>query len=109
MANLQLHPGKCMFVQPQIQYLGIVLPEKRISASPNKVKAMRDYSAPKNVKDFRAFLGLASFYRRLVPGVAEAVKPLMELTKKDRQVIKGSSQQKTVEDMDSLCTTSLLA
>jgi hypothetical protein len=27
-ANLQLHPGKCVFAQPQINYLGYVLSEK---------------------------------------------------------------------------------
>jgi len=27
-ANLQLHPGKCVFAQPLVQYLGFVLSEK---------------------------------------------------------------------------------
>jgi hypothetical protein len=27
-ASLQLQPGKCVFAQPQVQYLGIVLSEK---------------------------------------------------------------------------------
>jgi hypothetical protein len=33
-ANLQLQPGKCVFAQPQVQYLGYVLSEQGISASP---------------------------------------------------------------------------
>ena len=66
-AILQLHPGKCVFAQPQVQYLGFVLSEKGVSASPDKIKAARDYPTPRNIKDVRAFLGLASFYRRLVP------------------------------------------
>jgi hypothetical protein len=32
-ANLQLHPGKCVFAQPRVQYLGFVLLEDGISAS----------------------------------------------------------------------------
>jgi hypothetical protein len=59
-----------------MQYLGYVLSEKGVSASPDKVKALREYSAPKNVRGVRAFLGLASFYRRLVPKFAEIAKPL---------------------------------
>jgi len=39
-ANLQLHPGKCAFAQPQVQYLGFVLSEKGVAASPEKVKAV---------------------------------------------------------------------
>ena len=40
-ANLQLHPGKCVFAKPQVQYLGFVLSENGVSASSNKVKAVR--------------------------------------------------------------------
>ena len=108
-ANLQLHPGKCVFAQPQVQYLGFVLSEKGVSASPDKIKAVKDYPTPRNVKDVRAFLGLASFYRRLVPRFAEMAKPLTELTRKDRQFVWGPSQQKAFEDMkERLCTTPVL-
>ena len=86
-ASLQLHLGKCVFAQPQLQYLGFVLSGKGISVSPDKVKAVTDYPTPRNVKDVRGFLGLASFYRRLVPRFAGVSKPLTELTRKDRQFI----------------------
>jgi hypothetical protein len=62
-ASPQLHPGKCAFAKPQVQYLGYVLSEKGVSASPDKVKAVREYPVPKNARDVRACLGLASFYR----------------------------------------------
>ena len=109
-ANLQLNPDKCVIAQPQVNYLGYVLSEKGVSASPDKVKAVRDYPPPKNVKDVRAFLGLASFYRRLVQDFATTAKPLTELTKKDRPFLWGPSQQKAFESMkDKLCTTPVLA
>jgi len=72
-----------VFVQPQVQYLEFVLSAFGISALAGEVKAVRDYPAPGNVKDFRTFLGLASFYSILVPDFAEVVKPLTELTRKD--------------------------
>ena len=34
--NLQLHPGKCVFAQPQVQYLGFVLSGKCVAASTEK-------------------------------------------------------------------------
>jgi hypothetical protein len=109
-ANLQLNPGKCILAQPQVQYLGFVLSENGVSASPEKVKAVRDYLTPKNVRDVRAFLGLASFYRRLVPNFSAIAKPLTELTRKDRQFVWGLCQQKAFEEMkDRLCTTPVLA
>ena len=107
-ANLQLHPGKCVFARPQVNYLGFVLSEKGVSASP-KIKAVRNYPIPKNVKDVRAYLGLASFYRRLIQDFAAVEKPLIELTK-DRPIIGSESQQKAYESIkDNLCTAPVLA
>ena len=60
-ANLQLHPRKCVFMQPKVQHLGYVLSKDGVSASADKVKAVMDYPTPKNVKDVTAFLGLCSF------------------------------------------------
>jgi hypothetical protein len=54
-ANLQLHPGKCVLAQPQVNYLGFVLSEKGVSASPDKIKAVRNYPTPKNVRTFAHF------------------------------------------------------
>jgi transposase InsO family protein len=109
-ANLQLNPGKCVLAQSQVQYLGFVLSERGVAASPEKVTAVRNYPVPKTVKDVRAFVGLGSFYRRLVPKFAEIAKPLTELTRKDRPFEWGPRQQKAFDDLkDRLCTTPVLA
>jgi hypothetical protein len=53
--NLQLHPGKYVFAKSQVQYLGFTLSDKGVAASPDKVKAVKQYPTPTNVKDVRAF------------------------------------------------------
>jgi hypothetical protein len=78
-ANLQLYPGRCVFSQAMVQYLGCVLLEEGISASPDKIEAVKKYPTPKGVEDVRAFTCLASFYRRLVPNFAEIAKLLTTL------------------------------
>jgi hypothetical protein len=80
-ANLLLQLEKCTFALPQVNYLGYVVSWDRVTASPVKVKSVRQYSVPKNMK-VRSFLGLASFYRRLVPKFAEIAKPLTQLIRK---------------------------
>jgi hypothetical protein len=92
-----------------VQYLGYVLSEDGISASPDKVKAVKDYLVPQNVKDVRAFLGLASFYRRLVPNFAVLAKPLTTLTHKDQKFEWGPSQKEAFQSMKEKCTTPVLA
>jgi len=109
-ANLQLHPRKCVFAQPKVQYLGFVLSENGVSASTDKVKAVREYPTPTNVRQVRVFLGLASFYRRLVPNFAQIAKPLTTLTRKDQKFEWGPSQREAFEGLkDKLCTTPVLA
>jgi len=98
-ANLQLNPDKCVIAQPQVIYLRYVISEKEVSATPDKVKAVRDCPTPKNVVSVRAFFGPASFYSRLVQDFATITKPLTEFTKNDRQFLWGSSQQKTFDNM----------
>jgi len=93
-----------------VQYLGFILSEDGISASPEKVKAVRQYPTPKSVKDVRVYLGLASFYRRLVTNFASIAKPLTTLTRKNQEFIWGPSQQENFQNLKSrLCSTPVLA
>jgi hypothetical protein len=109
-ANLQLHPGKCVFAQPQVKYLGFELSENEVSACADKVKAVMEYPTPKNAKNVRTFLGLASFYRRLVPRFAEVAKPLTLLTRKNKIFAWGLSQEEAFQRMKNRpCTTPVLA
>jgi len=109
-ANLQLQPKKCVFAQPEVQYLGFVLSENGISASTEKVKAVREYPTPKNITEFTAILGLASFYKTLVPNFAQIAKPLTTLSRTDQKFEWGPSQKEAFEGLkDKLCTTPVLA
>ena len=109
-ANLQLHPGKCVFAEPQVQYLGFDMSQNDITSSPEKVKAVKQYPAPKNVKEVRSLLGLASFYRKLKPNFAEIAKPMTVLTRKRQEFIWEPKQQEAFQTMkDTLCTVPVLA
>jgi hypothetical protein len=48
-SSLQLLPFKSAFAKPQVQYLGFVLSENGVPASPEKVKTVKQYPTPKNV------------------------------------------------------------
>jgi hypothetical protein len=87
-----------------------VLSEIGVSASPDKVKAVKEYLTPKNAKDIGAFLDLISFYRKLVPHFAEVAKSLTKLTWKNQYFIWGPSQQEAFEELKyRLSTTPVLA
>jgi transposase InsO family protein len=109
-ANLQLQPEKCEFAKDQVYYLGHVISSKGIEASPDKVKAIQEYPVPKTVKEVRAFLGLASYYRRLVQGFAQIAKPLTQLTRKDEKFEWNCQCQNAFDELKhKLSTTPVLA
>ena len=109
-ANLELQPSKCVFVQPQVEYLGYVISRDGIRASPEKTRAVKNFPVPRNAKEVRSFLGLASFYRRLVPKFAQIAKPLTELLRKHMPFAWTECQQSAFENLKTfLCSERVLA
>jgi hypothetical protein len=81
--NLYLNVKKCFFGKRRIHHLGHIIGEGEIRPDPEKVAAVRDAVAPKNVKQLQAFLGLANFYRPFLgEKVADISEPLNQLLKK---------------------------
>ena len=100
-AGLRLKPKKCKFPHPKVEYLGHVVSAVGVQTDPEKLKAVRDFPTPVNVKRLWSFLGLASYYRRFIPN------PLHALTKKDMAYIWTPRCQQAFEEMKQLLTTSL--
>ena len=59
-------------------------------------------AVPENLTELRAFVGLASYYRRYVEGFSDIAKPLSELTKKNQPFIWGPQQQTAFETLKDL-------
>ena len=92
-ANLKLKPSKCRLFQTKVKFLGSVVSADGIESDPDKLKAISDWPVPENLTELRAFVGLASYYRRHVEGFSDIAKPLSELTKKNRPFSWGPEQQ----------------
>jgi hypothetical protein len=104
-AGLQLDVDKCEFHQEQVTYLGYVISTKGISMDPNKVKDILNWESPRNVKDVRAFLGFANFYRRFINDFSYIASPLVALTKKDARFKFDGTCQKAFETLKQAFTT----
>ena len=80
-AGLTLNVSKCIFATNFIFHLGHIIDEKGIRPDPAKISSLVNFKV--NIKSLRAFLGLASFYRRFVPEFALLAHPLHGLLKKN--------------------------
>ena len=79
-AGLKLKPRKCVLFQKSFAYLGHIVNEHGIETDPAKVERVRKWPVPENVTEVKSFLGLASYYRRFCPKVADVARPLYKLT-----------------------------
>ncbi|KAL6731328.1 hypothetical protein Aduo_002203 [Ancylostoma duodenale] len=50
--------------ETEVSFLGHVIDANGLYMDPKKVEVIKNYPAPKNAKQLRAFLGMASFYRK---------------------------------------------
>jgi hypothetical protein len=74
--------SKCSFYQKHIHYLGHIISKDGIAMDPKKTKAIREWSALKNVVEVRSFMGLASYYRRFIERFSKISHPITSLQRK---------------------------
>ena len=78
--GLKLNPEKCRFGADSVNYLGHVISANGIATEEEKVRAVREWKVPNTIRKLRAFLGLASYYRKFIAGFAKIAKPLHAVT-----------------------------
>ena len=104
-ANFKIQPEKCVFATDTVEYLGHVCTPSGIRPDPQKIKAIELYPVPKTVRDIRAFIGLAGYYRRHVRNFAELAKPLTTLTKKGVPFEWTNEQQQAFQRLKDILST----
>jgi hypothetical protein len=104
-AGLQLDIDKCEFHKTEVVYLGYVIGTDGVQMDPKKVQTIVDWEYPTNVKDVRAFLGFANFYRRFINDFSGLTTPLIALTKKDAKFAFDDPCQKAFDDLKRAFTT----
>jgi hypothetical protein len=81
--DLYLKPEKCNSEKEEIEYLGMIIKPGEVWMDPGNVAAVKDWPTPTVLKEVRAFIGFANFYRRFIQDIATLARPLHNLTKKD--------------------------
>lgn len=109
-ANLKLKPSKCCFAQQEVAFLGHVLSSAGLKLDPKNIERVRDWPAPTNPSEVRAFLGLCSYYRRFIYQFSKMSEPLHALTQKGKTFLWTEVEQRAFESLrHALCNTPILS
>jgi hypothetical protein len=65
--------------------LGHIVSKDGIFVDPEKIEAMREWSAPKNVTEVRSFMVIAGYYRRFIAGFSRTTHPITSLQRKEKK------------------------
>ncbi len=58
--------AKCKFLKPSVNFLGHRVDADGIHTTDEKLKAIVEAPAPKNIQELRSFLGLINYYGKFI-------------------------------------------
>jgi hypothetical protein len=79
--KLYAKESKCEFFKHEVEFLGHRVGQDGVRMMEDKVQAVREWPTPRSVRDVRAFLGTAGYYRKFIRDFSAIAAPLSELTK----------------------------
>ena len=91
--GLKISPKKCQLFKPELQYMGntMFIKDRQVCVKllRSRIEAIQQLKHPTNVKGCRSFAGMVNFVSIFCPELQKLLKPIYELTKKDRHFIWG--------------------
>ena len=101
--DLKISPKKCQLFKTQLQYMGntIFIKVKKVCVKPlqSRLEAIQKLKPHTNQKGCQSFAGIVSFVSIFCPELQKLLKPIYQLTKKNRPFIWGDEQQRAFEEI----------
>lgn len=79
--------------------------DKRIQPDPVNIKKAINWPTPTNVTHVRGIVALGSYYRRFVQDFSKVIKPLIQLTEKNKSFVWDADCHKSFNHLKSYLTT----
>jgi len=100
--GLKLNVAKSTFGASEVCYLGYLIDKNGLRPGSEKLDAVKKLEAPTSVKKIREFVGLANYFRFLIPHFALFSGVLTNLTKKNSGYVDGPLPAKAIEAFNYL-------
>ena len=100
---LKISPKKCQLLKTELQYMGntIFIRNKRVCIKPlrSRIEVIQKLKPPMTIKECTSFVGMVNFVSIFCPELQGFLKPIYDLTRKERHYIWGEEQQKAFEEI----------
>ena len=107
-AGLRLKKGKCVFMEPQVTYLGHRVSKEGIQPMEDKVEAITNAPPPRNVSELKSYLGMINYYQKFLTNLSSVLAPLHSLLNSKTHWHWGKDQQQAFEQSKSFLKSSRL-
>ena len=104
--DVRLNKEKCSFSKSEVTFYGHIFSSEGLRADPEKIEAITNMSAPKNVSKVKSLLGMAQYVSRYVPEYATITALLRALTKKETPWQWSTEQQHVFDKLKDSLTKS---
>ena len=103
--GLKISPKKCQLFRKELKYMGntIFIQEKRVCIRPlhSRLETIQKLRLPTTVKGCRSFVGMVNVLSIFCQDLQKLLKPIYDLTRKDRPFNWGQEKQTVFDDIKS--------
>jgi hypothetical protein len=84
--------------------LGHIISKDGIRIDPSKIEAIQKLEHPRNIKELQSFIGKIKFLRRFIPNLAELLRNITNMLKKDTKIKWDTESKQSFEQVKHALT-----
>ena len=88
-AGLTVKPEKVVFATHEIAFVGHLSSTAGVRIDSERMRAIREFPAPRVIKGVSRFFGMVNFYHTFIPRLEDVAAPLNALRKKGVKFVWG--------------------
>jgi hypothetical protein len=102
--GISLNPKKCLFRLEEGKLLGHIISKEGVRIDPSRIEAILKLEHPRNLKELQSFIGKINFLRRFIPNLAELLRNIKNMIKKEVKIKWDSESRQSFEQVKRALT-----
>jgi hypothetical protein len=102
--GISLNPKKSLFGLEEGKLLGHIISKDGIKIDPSRIEAIQKLEHPRNIKELQSFIGKINFLRRFIPNLAELLRNITNMLKKDTKIKWDTESRQSFEQVKRALT-----